>query len=183
MAVEDDQTVWRTVFCKDPTLLHATTYPFADAEHTVVQTDPTKLLCTTTPDAAVSQPVHQGLAIQGIWPALDSVRINKAEPVSGIAVAIIYTVPANNKLFISSGILASLSDGVAPGVARMGVRNGVDVLQYWLMYHYYRIEGQQVSSLGYVPALEAEAGWDVFVEGRAAGTSARGFFFGWLEVV
>jgi len=205
MAVEDDMTKWRTIFCKDPSHTLVTTYPNPGTAHTVVQSDPTKLLCTTTPSALTAQkvvqadyrllnvtntpsgegiqPVSQGAAIRGIWPAPGSVRVYGNGVQSGNGITIIYTVPANKSLYIYSvqTTIQSNADGDFNG--RMAVRNAADAFQFYIHYYYMRIEGQQSLSESYSPAMELETGWDVYMQTTHAAIAVRGCIKGWLEDV
>lgn len=203
MAFEDDQTIWRTVFCKDPSLFSATTYPYAGAAHTVVQSDPTKLLCTTTPsaitaqkviqsdasllkmtntpDGITSQPIHLDSGIKGIWPPEGSTRVNASNVQSGVGNAIVYTVPANKALYIGSASMTASESADAASQCWMGVRNAVDAFQYWMEIIYLVKAGQMVLPMRYQPALELETGWDVFVKADHENIACRGTIHGWLE--
>lgn len=124
------------------------------------------------------QPVS---GIRGVWPAIDSLRINEAAFKSGDGIVVIYTVPANKILFIASSMLTSLETAAATSNCRIGVRDASDVNKYFMQYHYYTSVGQLTTSLNNSPALEALAGYDVFVEVGRPELQARGLFWGWLE--
>lgn len=203
MSVEDDMTKWRTAFCADPTRFNVTTYPNTGTEHTVVQSDKTKLRCTITPDSTTAmkvvnaapadlkvlntpdgetvQPVSQGAAIQGIWPAPGSVRIKQSHYVVGVARTVIYTVPGDKRLFISNSQLASGESADADSLIRLQVETGASEFRYYLQIQYYMIAGQQVSGEHHLPALEAAPTWQVVIEGYHANIKGRGKFEGWLE--
>ena len=119
--------------------------------------------------------------IRGVWPARNSVRVYEEGYQSSRGTAIVYTVPANKKLFISGHLLSSLEETGAFATMRMGVRNSDDALMYWMQYQYYDIPGQQTTPMAHQPALEAEAGYDVFVQSSHTYVSGRGLIFGWLE--
>ncbi len=247
MSIEDDQTKWRMVFCKDPTFMLVTTYPEPDQPHTVVQPDAAALLCTNTPserapqeiiqevaaslkmtntpdgvtaqevrqadpaelkctntpdgvtvqevtqldaaqlkvtnspDGETSQPVHQGGAIQGIWPAAGSLRVNVTGFVNDTVKKVIYTVPANKKLFISGSMLTSSEAVDTVSRIKMIVENAAQVLKYILQIHYYAKAGQQISYEHNLPALEATALDRVSVQSINANIVGSGKFQGWLE--
>jgi len=183
MGVQDDMTKWRTIFCYDPTYLHATTYPFDGAEHTVVQPDETKLLCTTTPDADVSQPVCEGSGMRGIWPAPNSTRVQGNGIQTGSGATVFYTVPANKKLYIHNAQLTMYTTADANVYGRMMVQDDSDVAQYRIMQLYQILIGSTSLSESYSPALEALAGWDVYMYATNAEVNVRGLIHGWLEDV
>lgn len=124
------------------------------------------------------QPVS---GIQGIWPAIDSVRVNKTASRTDSGTELIYTVPSGKILFISTAALTSRYTGAAGVAASIWVRNDSDVKQYMLPNHYYQAAGQLFGSTPFCPALEALADWDVVVEVVGADLYARGFIHGWLE--
>ncbi len=203
MAVEDDQTNWRTVFCGDPSLLNVTSYPNDGTEHTVVQPDPAKLLATTTPDGTTAQkviqsdaallkvtttpdgetnqPVLQSLPLRGIWPAPGSLRVSGNNLQSGSGSAIVYTVPANKKLFLYSSqvTIRTTADGDVNG--KMGVRDETDTFQYYICFLYMIIKSQLSVPQQFYPALEAAAGWDVYLNTTHPAVAIRGLMLGWLE--
>ncbi len=183
MAVEDDQTKWRTVFCKDPSLLLMTSYPDADTPHLVVQPDPADFKCTNTPDGVTKQPVQQVDRIQGIWPIQEAARVHASNFQAGVGITVIYTVPANKALYISSSSLAGYETANATSNCRMGIRTGGAAWRAWLVYIYFAVIGQMVVPMRYSPAIEAEAGWEVFVESSNAAIGCRGQIYGWLEDV
>ncbi|MCK4794556.1 MAG: hypothetical protein KAV87_63085 [Desulfobacteraceae bacterium] len=124
------------------------------------------------------QPVS---GIRGIWPAIDSVRVQASEWKAGLGYQLIYTVPAGKRLFVSTAGMASLCSGTGAFSCRLQVRDVADALKYYMFYHYYGIPGQFTSFINFAPAVEAEAGWDVVVYCNNAVISARGLIFGWLE--
>jgi len=203
MAVEDDMTKWRTIYCADPTRCKVTTYPNAGTAHTVVQSDPTKLLCTTTPSAITAQkviqsdqallkvtntpdgetiqPISQGAAIQGIWPAEGSTRVNASDYQSGIGTTIIYTVPAGKKLFLASVLTTVRSIANGYYIGYIGVRDHNDAFQYWVHVSYFIIIGQVTEPQNFRPALEAGPSFDVYAYTNDANITVRGTIHGWLE--
>jgi len=205
MGFEDDMTKWRTVFCADPSFFSATTHPYAGAEHTVVQSDPAKLLCkttpdpitaqkviqsdasllkmTSTPDGITSQPVHVYSGVKGVWPPEGSTRVNASEFQSGLGVTIIYTVPADKILYISSAQLTARLSADQDTFAMIGVRNIGDTRQYYVIMFFINLAGPIALAQRYSPALEVLAQWDVYVEGGHADIGARGLINGWMEDV
>jgi len=119
--------------------------------------------------------------IRGIWPEQNATRINKSEDQTGIGTTIIYTVPAGQKLYISTAGLCSTQTVNEMGCGILEVRNEADVLQYYLVGHYYDFAGQFTNFVNHFPACEAQAGWDVTVRSYNAAMRARGFIYGWLE--
>lgn len=124
------------------------------------------------------QPVD---GIRGVWPARDAVRFTASEWRAGIGTTLMYTVPVGMIAYITTAGLASLSTGAAAVSARLEVRNALDVLQYYMFYHYFAIPGQFTSFVTFLPGREAEAGWKINVYSNNAIVSARGLVFGWLE--
>ena len=125
--------------------------------------------------------VFQPSSVRGIWPAPDSERVAASEFQNGIGLKIVYTVPANKLLFIATAILVTLSQGAADVTAVFRVRDDLDVEKYRLIYQYYTNPGSVTAPVKFMPALEAAAGWDVYIENEHAGLVTRGFVFGWLE--
>jgi len=125
--------------------------------------------------------VQQVEGISGIWPARNAVRVAEQNVQIDIGTTIVYTVPAEKKLFISN---AGISTTLASAVACRGyvaVRDGDDVTKYFVLFQQMYSVGQLTNFMGFVPALEAAAGWDVFVNTDNADLRCRGFVFGWLE--
>jgi len=133
------------------------------------------------PDQIRWRGVQPVAGIRGVWPAIDAERVNESGYTSNANTTIIYTVPASKKLFIDGDLMTSLLTAVATVSGKMGVRDAGDVLVYWMQYHYYAAAGQTTVAMPHVPAIEAEAGYDVFVTSGHANMSVRGTIFGWLE--
>jgi len=205
MSVEDDQTKWRTVFCKDPTFMNVTTFPETDEPHTVVQSDATKLKatvtpdgvtaqevtqtdaanfkCTTTPDEVNPQEVVQKAGVRGIWPTTNAVRVNASGIQTGVGITNIYTVPANKILYIFSAQAAVRETADADSYGWIAIRNAVDVLQFYLLVVFINVKGFIALPQTYSPAIELAAGWDVYVQAGHADVGIRGQINGWLEDV
>lgn len=119
--------------------------------------------------------------IRGVWPARNVVRVSASNFQAGSGITIIYTVPVGKKLFMSGSSLHSLSTADGQKVGRMGVRESDDTFRFWVLYHYFIIKAAYNTTLYLSPALEVEAGEDVYVESNDAIVTARGTFHGWLE--
>lgn len=119
--------------------------------------------------------------ISGIWPAPNSTRVNASEAISDTGLVIVYTVPANKKLFISTVNLVTRNKAVQDAGHTVIVRNDTDVEQYKIVYHYHSTITGFASNHLFVIALEAAAGWDVVLTNTPDDTTARAFLFGWLE--
>ncbi|MFZ2149260.1 MAG: hypothetical protein WAV28_18775 [Sedimentisphaerales bacterium] len=119
--------------------------------------------------------------IRGIWPDIDAVRVHASKFVSGVGVNIVYTVPAGKKLFISNALQSSLLTIDIQAFASLQVRNAADVQQYFISCHYFIVTGAYNTTFNFSLALEADAGWDVYVESNHANLATRGTIHGWLE--
>lgn len=119
--------------------------------------------------------------IDGIWPVADATRVNEDGLQSGAATALIYTVPASKKLFITSSFLSTALASNNPGNSKFFVRDAGDVLAYYISIHVCIIAGQIADGQSFSPGLEAAAGYDVCVSCSRADMDAWAFFFGWLE--
>ena len=124
------------------------------------------------------QPVE---GIRGVWPARDSVRINKEATQAGIGNSIIYTVPADKIFFMTLSGIAAFNSAGAGNEGGVGVRNVTDVHQFYTCFHYFEVQGQASHSHNYFPAIEVPAGYDVYVVSNHANITALGSAFGWLE--
>jgi len=124
------------------------------------------------------QPVH---GIRGLWPAIDSERVNATAAQSGAGTTIVYTVPANKILFIASMFMVSRNAIVQQCGMHAFIRNVADAEVARLCSNYFETAGQQTSPMQYFPAQEAAAGFDVCVLGDKASSAVRLIFGGWLE--
>lgn len=124
------------------------------------------------------QPVE---GISGIWPSRNAVRVNERGLQSGSGNTIVYTVPANKKLYIGNHALHSRLAADASAYARLFVRDDADDFEYMIAYQLFDKAGQLECHQHYHVALEAEAGWDVVVGTESADIDAYGFIFGFLE--
>lgn len=119
--------------------------------------------------------------IRGIWPAIDSVRVNVADDKTGTGVSILYTVPANKILFIASGFLTSRLAVDRTARSAMFIRDDNDVDKFPILYNIFDIAGQTTIPVQYKPALQIIQGWDVYLYNSAPEVDCRGAIFGWLE--
>lgn len=124
------------------------------------------------------QPVS---GIRGVWPAIDSVRISETASADGAATAVIYTVPANKVCYISTCILNARMSAEGPAAVHVRVRNVADTDVFWIQELIFQAVDQGVVSASFFPALEAAAGFDIYVRGTSADGWARGTIHGWLE--
>lgn len=104
------------------------------------------------------QPVN---GIAGIWPAVDAARVHANKENNADGTEIVYTVPAGKKFYLSNAILNTYQAAVQEKRAILAVRDDEDVIQYYVLINRFGAAGQLVVSDHFVPALEAEAGWDV----------------------
>ncbi|KKL15112.1 hypothetical protein LCGC14_2508880 [marine sediment metagenome] len=119
--------------------------------------------------------------IRGVWPAIDSTRVNKQAIQTGSGNSIVYTVPSGKILFISGcGLSTSLSSS-AGVVAYCATRDDGDTTVDYLMFHQMEIAGQIATFQRYSPAIELLADWDMFVLTNGANIITRALIFGWLE--
>ena len=133
------------------------------------------------PNQVLWRGVQPVAGIRGVWPARNSLRVNERASQEGIGSVIVYTVPSGKILFVSSLFCASRLAVDGSEYAIFAIRDTSDVTQIVLVYHYYDLKDQLVSSSQFTPALEALAGWDVYLESFDANLDVIGGFFGWLE--
>jgi len=119
--------------------------------------------------------------IRGVWPAIDSVRVNLSDYLNGGGTKLVYTVAANKRLFISSCGVATLNEAVQNVYSYVRVRNVADVKVYDFILHYHSAIGPFFSNQMLIPALEIEAGWDIIIVNSLGNYKTRAFLFGWLE--
>ena len=119
--------------------------------------------------------------IRGIWPDVDAVRVHASDFKSGVGQTIVYTVPAGKKLFIANALQSSLETADAQGLASLSVQNQNNIFQYHISVHYFITADAFNTTFNFAVALEAAAGWDVYVESGHANIATRGTIHGWLE--
>ena len=149
----------------------------------VTQATPALLKCTNTPDGTTAQPVSQVSGVHGIWPASNSLRINKTG-YQGVEGGVnVYTVPVGKKLYITDSFLSSRLSADADARAQLTLKDVGEALKYYLQSHYYALAGQMAAPTRYVPALEAVATDIVKLESVGADVKCRAVINGWLEDV
>ncbi len=125
--------------------------------------------------------VRQVSGVRGIWPARNAERINKNQTRSTSGLSSIYQVPAGKRLFISTATLFSMNQTIQSTYSYLYVRNAAAVTQYMITIHYHEVVENFDTSPQYLPALEAEAGWGVYINNNTNNLKCRGFIFGWIE--
>lgn len=124
------------------------------------------------------QPVE---GISGIWPSRNATRINKYKNQSGLGTEVVYEVPEAKKMFISSaGLFTRLANAGSVG-GMLYVKDAEGTTKLVIAYHIYDIAGHQSTPMNFIPALEAEAGWEIFVGSEHADMDVYGIISGWLE--
>lgn len=124
------------------------------------------------------QPVS---GIRGIWPARNSLRINKTGTAVAVQSTVIYTVPANKILFISSLFMSVLNSPEQIVEFHAWVEDVDHGERIRLISTYLKDLSTDTSSMAYLPALEAEADWHVHFSCDKANAFGRLIFSGWLE--
>lgn len=119
--------------------------------------------------------------ISGIWPARNAERIYATEYLTGALIKTVYEVPANKKLFISSGWMATRTAAAASYYAVLTLYNTVPAIIAELLGHYYDSIGHQTTALSFFPAIEAAAGFKVRAYSSHADLDLGCSIFGWLE--
>ena len=119
--------------------------------------------------------------IRGVWPERNTTRLHAEASRQGTAAAIVYTVPSGKRAFITTSIFTSRLAVAGSQNARLGIRDGSDVHSYWIMNHYYDTEGQQTTAATFMPALEIEADYDVYILNGVADLDSATVLHGWLE--
>lgn len=119
--------------------------------------------------------------IRGIWPARNATRVNASDWQDGAGTKVVYTVPAGKILFLSSMFLCSRYTGATQPAIHAYVRDDDDEMQQRLVSHYFAGAGFQTSGMWYMPAQEAQAGWDVCIQVSSADAAGRLIVAGWLE--
>lgn len=133
------------------------------------------------PNQVLWRGVRPITGIRGVWPGIDAERIVKSKYLSGAGPAIVYTVPADTRLYLTSAFASVRFDGAGPSWAAIGVRDGGDAHLYWLAMIYVVDASFYNTPLSYFPALEMTAGYDVYVKTGSANADINGIINGWLE--
>ena len=119
--------------------------------------------------------------IRGVWPARNATRIAKEATQVGVGNAIVYTVPASKIFFMTSAGLSCYNSAGGGQSTGLGIRNGADVHQYYLVFHYFSAQSQHSGARPLFPAIEVPATYDVYVISSSANITAMGSALGWLE--
>lgn len=119
--------------------------------------------------------------IRGVWPAIDSVRVNSTVVQVDAGTTIAYTVPAGKILFLTEAVIAGVQAVVQAGLIDIHVRNVMDVLQYYVNVKYILVVDGFESRRNYFPALEVPAGFDVCITNNLDNITSFGFIYGWIE--
>lgn len=127
------------------------------------------------------QGVRPIYGIRGVWPAIDSLRIDKSGSQNGEGTKVIYSVPAGKKLFVSSAFLSTRVSAAATIYCNLMARDEADDIMFYLYQHKFDLAGQQASGMYFLPALELLEQWDISVYNNHADLDSFGLFHGWLE--
>lgn len=115
----------------------------------------------TEADQMLFRGVQPVLGIEGIWPSRDAVRVHAQKPNEVEGTVIVYTVPADKKMYLSNLILSGYQSEAQETRAKVSVRNGADEIQYCVAEVRFGAAGQLNVPCHFVPALELNTGWDV----------------------
>jgi hypothetical protein len=122
--------------------------------------------------------------LRGFYPKPETAtRIDKYATNAGNATVILYTVPANKLLFVSSAWLAARAAAGSSGVLYFGIRNAADVLVVYILTIILHVITQGQLANQYKPGIEVPAGYDVFTLSTNAALACEAGFSGWLESV
>jgi len=119
--------------------------------------------------------------IRGIWPAIDSVRVNKDGYAAAGATTVIYTVPVGKIFFLASALLTSKFSGAISTYAWLMARTPGDADFLNIVTQYYYVDGQATNVIQHSPALEFAAGYDFVVRTGVGGPIGRAGIYGWIE--
>ena len=133
------------------------------------------------PNQVVWRGVQPVAGIRGIWPAIDSARINLGGYVPASTLLNLYTVPAGKTLFIFSAYLTTKLGSTTNTYAWILTRDAAAAAYVYLITQYYHVSGNQTNAIHFKPAIELPEGYDVILQTGAGTLEARGGVFGWLE--
>ena len=119
--------------------------------------------------------------IRGVWPARNSDRIAEEATQTGEGNSIVYTVPASKIFFMTSSALSCYNSAGGGNNTGVGIRNGDDEHQYYMVFHFFSAQSQHSGSRIFFPALEVPAGYDVYVVSSSGNIVAMASAAGWLE--
>ena len=121
---------------------------------------------------------------RGIIPnPIDATRIDVAVVGVENTITILYTVPAGYKLFIDSLWLSLYNDSASTTTGALYIRNGSDVLVYYLAYLNLITKREGNHSQSFPVAVEVSAGYDICVRSFLAALIVNAGIHGWLESV
>jgi hypothetical protein len=115
----------------------------------------------------------------GVRPAHDGTQVT-VDSFTSAGAAILYTVTAGKTLFLCHFTLECSSGAVVSG-ADFWVRNGADVIQYYLLRQRLAISRETIISPSFWPPIEIPAGWDIVMGVGVATTTEYAFIHGWEE--
>jgi len=119
--------------------------------------------------------------IRGVWPERDATRVVEDVSQAGIGTAIIYTIAAGKRLFMSGFSHASRLSANGAYWSKLKVRDDNDTDVYTFNIHYFDIAGQMANGLFLSPALEVIEDYDVVLQSNHATLDTFATIFGWLE--
>ena len=107
--------------------------------------------------------------------------IDKYATNAGGATNIIYTVPENKILFISSAWVSARASAVSSGHFGIAIRNDEDDFTVYLLFIALNASSIMALSNQYRPAIQVPAGYDVYNYSEGASITGETGFSGWLE--
>jgi len=119
--------------------------------------------------------------IRGVWPAIDSVRVQASDSISGAIHKTVYTVPDGKILFLSSAGLSCLNSAGGGVYTGLGIRDADDTHVYYLLLHWFSAQSQHSGNHTFFPAVEVPADYDLYLISNGANIGSTGMGFGWLE--
>lgn len=117
----------------------------------------------------------------GVKPAHNGTQITKSNTQTGAGTKTIYTVPADNTLFITYATLASRESANVAGDANISTTPIGEAGATRLIRHFYDLAGHQVSTATFNPSVEVAAGETVDVISSHANIDGSATIHGWIE--
>ncbi len=115
----------------------------------------------------------------GVRPAHKGTQVTK-ETLANNATVILHTVTSGKTLFLN--LLAGSVRWEGSGRGRIGVRDGSDVVQYYI---FEALKGSAQDTIPFIIPfnipLEIPAGWDVFLDTNSVSVYIYCFLHGWEE--
>jgi len=148
---------------------------------TIQQTDPAKLIATiqqldvTKLFATIQQTDPAKLKVTTISedPLIDD-QIWVYDTVSGNAIQLLYTIPADKKLFISSSFFAVRNEATQNSASELYIRDASDTFWKMLQTIPYTNVGSWVQANQYMPFLIVPANYDICIRNTVANTRCYG---------